>query len=145
MAHPDPSAPTQPILVPTLPSPMALKPWGGSDVAIGQTEVQSAIWMDSRSGGGASSFSLHFLSSWKAAKKGILRLSKGSSFCFCGRFSGNKCSQYPCSIPVSRAVPTNSYFTAPNHPSRPQVRFPAQVALVFWDMDGKIRDFWNDY
>lgn len=27
--------------------------------------------------------------SWKAAKKGILRLSKGSSFCFCGRFSGN--------------------------------------------------------
>lgn len=40
----------------------------------------------------------------------------------------HKCSQYPC----SRAIPIDSYFTAPTHPSGPQVRLPAQPLWWPW-------------
>lgn len=120
---------------PTLPSPTALKPQGESDVATGQTVVQSPIWIDSSFEGGASSFSLGFLShgSWEAVKKGSLSLSKSFSFCFCDSPQETQIFSVSIQHPHQQSD-TNSYFTAPTHPSDTAA---TMAALVFWDMDEK--------
>lgn len=86
--------------------------------------------------------------SWKAAKKGILRLSKGSSFCFCGRFSGNTNVLSIHVAPRQQSSTDRQLLHSPKSPIETTGKVTSSatmVALVFWDMDGKIRDFWNDY